>query len=88
MGFPCSAVPLLQDRQDDHDFIFPGQRSAIAPASVAGFCDSNSIDRNYLCFSLPAEALAQAGSTAAYIEPPGMPVLRCMAEFLACRGFV
>jgi hypothetical protein len=44
--------------------------AAIAPASVAGFYDSNSIAKNYLRFSLPAEALAQAGSTAAYIEPP------------------
>jgi hypothetical protein len=30
-----------------------------------GFCDSNSIAKNYLRFSLPAEALAQAGSTEA-----------------------
>jgi hypothetical protein len=40
--------------------VFIRLSSAIAPASVAGFCDSNSIAKNYLRFS----------STAAYIEPP------------------
>jgi hypothetical protein len=50
--------------------VFIRLSSAIAPVSVAGFCDSNSIAKSYLRFSLPAEALAQAGSTAAYIEPP------------------